>query len=99
MATRVASITGSVIVGTEVGYTFSPTVASLKVALYRVWHDGRGVLERKGQLARQRALQLFTATKMVAAYERLFLCISNDGESRDSYCTYQSSSIEMSRSS
>ena len=91
MATRLASITGSVIVGTEMGYTFSPTVASLKGALYRVWHDGRGVLERKGQLARQRGLELFTATKMAAAYERLFLCISNDEENRDSYCTYQPS--------
>ncbi|XP_010650968.2 uncharacterized protein LOC104879540 [Vitis vinifera] len=91
MATRLASITGSVIVGTEMGYTFSPTVASLKGTLYRVWHDGRVVLERKGQLARQRGLELFTATKMAAAYERLFLCISNDEENRDSYCTYQPS--------
>lgn len=91
MATRLASITGSVIVGTEMGYTFSPTVASLKGALYRVWHDGRGVLERKGQLARQRGLELFTATKMAAAYERLFLCISNDEENSDSYCAYQPS--------
>ena len=91
MATRLAGITGSVIVGTEMGYTFSPTVASLKGTLYRVWHDGGGVLERKGQLARQRGLELFTATKMAAAYERLFLCISNDEENRDSYCTYQPS--------
>ncbi|OAY57813.1 uncharacterized protein LOC110609481 [Manihot esculenta] len=78
MATRVASITGSVIVGKEIGYIFSPTVLSLKNALYRVWEDGRGVLEKKGQAARQLGLQLFTAAKMAAAYERLFLCISND---------------------
>ncbi|KAK9280245.1 hypothetical protein L1049_013932 [Liquidambar formosana] len=77
MATRLASITGSVIVGNEMGYTFSPTVASLKEALYRVWEDGKGVLEKKGHLARQRGLELFTATKMAAAFERLFLCISN----------------------
>ncbi|KAE8688890.1 chlororespiratory reduction 2 family protein [Hibiscus syriacus] len=60
MATRVASITGSVIVEPEIG---------------------RVVLEKKGQAARQRGLQLFTATKMAAAYERLFLCIS-----KEEYC-------------
>ncbi|EOY33902.1 UDP-Glycosyltransferase superfamily protein [Theobroma cacao] len=84
IATRLASITGSVIVGPEMGYTFSPTVASLKKALYRVWNDGREVLEKKGKVARQRGLQLFTATKMAAAYERLFLCIL-----KEEYCKYQ----------
>lgn len=88
LATRLASITGSVIVGTEMGYTFSPTVTSLKTALYQVWVDGRGVLEKKGQVARQRVLELFTATKMAAAYEKLFLCISNDGKNKDNYCQY-----------
>ncbi|XP_065878345.1 uncharacterized protein [Euphorbia lathyris] len=88
MATRVASITGSVIVGEEIGYTFSPTVESLKNALYRVSRDGRGGLEKKGQIARQRGLQLFTSTKMVAAYERLFLCISNDVKRGEDYCHY-----------
>ncbi|CAL8999110.1 unnamed protein product [Prunus brigantina] len=89
MATRLASITGSVVVGTEVGYTFSPTITSLKATLYRVWKDGRGDLKQKGQAARQRGLQLFTATKMAAAYERLFLCISNDENRGDNYCQYQ----------
>ncbi|XVE59333.1 hypothetical protein DITRI_Ditri05aG0037600 [Diplodiscus trichospermus] len=84
MATRLASITGSVIVGPEMGYTFSPNVSSLKKALYRAWNDGREVLEKKGKAARQRGLQLFTATKMAAAYERLFLCISEE-----EYCKYQ----------
>ncbi|KAJ9146719.1 hypothetical protein P3X46_028951 [Hevea brasiliensis] len=88
MATRVASITGSVIVGKETGYIFSPTVLSLKNALYRVWEDGRGVLEKKGQAARQKGLQLFTATKMAAAYERLFLCISNDENRMEDYCQF-----------
>ncbi|GFS39212.1 hypothetical protein Acr_00g0061660 [Actinidia rufa] len=46
-------------------------VASLKEALYRVWKDGNGVLERKGQAATERGLKLFTATKMAAAYERV----------------------------
>ncbi|KAG2673330.1 hypothetical protein I3760_13G085900 [Carya illinoinensis] len=94
MATRLASITGSVIVGTEMGYAFSPTRTSLKQALYQAWLDGRGVLEKKGQAALQRGLDLFTATKMAAAYERLFLCISTDGNGKDSdnYCQYQSTS-------
>lgn len=90
MATKLASITGSVIVGTEIGYTFSPTVSSLKEALYRAWLDGRGALEKKGLVAFQRGLELFTATKMAAAYERLFLCISNGGNKSDNYCRYPS---------
>lgn len=89
MATRLASITGSVVVGPEVGYTFSPTIASLKKTLYRVWDDGRGDLKQKGRAAKQRGLQLFTATKMAAAYERLFLCLSNDEKNGDNYCQYQ----------
>ncbi|GKV32984.1 hypothetical protein SLEP1_g41543 [Rubroshorea leprosula] len=88
MATRLASITGSVIVGEEIGYTFPPTVHSLKKALYRVWNDGREALEKKGKVARQRGLQLFTATNMAAAYERLFLCISSNGNRKDVYCKY-----------
>ncbi|MBA0735635.1 hypothetical protein Gogos_019467, partial [Gossypium gossypioides] len=83
MTTRVASLTGSVIVGPELGYTFSPTVESLKKTLYRVWKDGKVVLEKKGKAARQRGLKLFTATKMTAAYERLFLCMS-----KEAYCKY-----------
>lgn len=90
MSTRVASITESVVVGTEMGYIFSPTVVSLKNSLYRVWEDGRGVLEKKGQVARQRGLQLFTSTKMTAAYERLFLCLSNDENKKEDYCQYKS---------
>ncbi|KAI6686883.1 hypothetical protein NL676_032796 [Syzygium grande] len=73
LATRLASITGSVIVNADVGYTFPPTVESLKKALYKVWGDGRIILEKKGQVARHRGLHLFAATKMAAAYERLFL--------------------------
>ncbi|KAF3454629.1 hypothetical protein FNV43_RR05077 [Rhamnella rubrinervis] len=89
MATRLASITRSVIVGTEMGYTFSPTIASLKRILLNVLGDGREALKQKGQAVRQRGLQLFTATKMAAAYERLFLCISDDKNNVDSYCRYR----------
>lgn len=88
MATRLASITGSVIVGKDIGYTFSPSVEALKKALYEVWRDGRGVLVQKGQLARKRAGTMFTATKMAAAYERLFLCISDNTKDSNDYCKY-----------
>ncbi|XP_071687564.1 uncharacterized protein [Rutidosis leptorrhynchoides] len=87
MATKLASITGSVIIGNEHGYTFSPTVESLKKCIYEVWEDGRGVLEQKGKVARERGIKLFTATKMADAYERLFLCISNGKKNQD-YCKY-----------
>lgn len=89
MATRLASITGSVIIGDELGYTFPPTVDSLKKTLYRVWNDGREALEKKGKVARQKGMQLFTATKMAAAYERLFLCIASKFNNRDDYCKYR----------
>ncbi|KAJ0685610.1 hypothetical protein HanLR1_Chr11g0404681 [Helianthus annuus] len=87
MATKLASITGSVIIGKEYGYTFSPTVDSLKHGLYEVWKDGRELLEKKGKVVRERGMKLFTATKMAAAYERLFLCISSGEKNRD-YCKY-----------
>ncbi|XP_010535438.1 PREDICTED: uncharacterized protein LOC104810745 [Tarenaya hassleriana] len=86
LATRLASITGSVVVGPEFGYTFSPNVESLAEAISRVWSDGREVMDRKGMAARERALKLFTARKMTDAYERLFLCMSDKR-----YCTIQAS--------
>ncbi|KAF3443533.1 hypothetical protein FNV43_RR13217 [Rhamnella rubrinervis] len=49
MATRLASITRSVIVGTEMGYTFSPTIASLKRILLNVLGDGREALKQKAR--------------------------------------------------
>lgn len=88
MATKLASITESVIVSKEMGYTFSPAVASLKKAIY-VWEDGRGILEEKGRFARERGLKLFSAITMTTAYERLFLCLASNGKDRDDYCKYQ----------
>ncbi|XP_058099460.1 uncharacterized protein LOC131243859 [Magnolia sinica] len=96
MATRFASITDTVIVGPEMGYTFSPTVESLKESLYEVLRHGREVLEKKGEAARGRALKLFTATKMASAYERLFLCISKRERDTD-YCRYPLPSDEDSK--
>ncbi|CAN4091296.1 unnamed protein product [Withania somnifera] len=95
MATKVASFTGSIIVSEEMGCTFSPTIKDLKKVLYKVWQEGKKMLQKKGGFARERGLKLFTATKMVAAYERLFLCISatdDDGKQQQMHqdlCIYK----------
>ncbi|MQL81983.1 hypothetical protein Taro_014428 [Colocasia esculenta] len=89
MGIRFASITGSVITDAKMGYAFLPTVASIKEAVYRVCGEGREVLRKKGEAARSRALRLFTATKMATAYERLFLCISQQTQGwkdKNDYC-------------
>lgn len=96
MATKLASITGSVVVSTEIGYTFSPRVEALKKCLFEVWKDGRVILRHKGEFARARALKLFTATKMAAAYERLFLCIADNKNGTNHYCTYKHNSTGRS---
>ncbi|KAG7534800.1 Glycosyl transferase family 1 [Arabidopsis thaliana x Arabidopsis arenosa] len=88
LATRLASITGSVVVGPHLGYTFSPNVESLSEAISRVVSDGIEELQRKGKEARERSLRLFTANKMADSYERFFLCISDQ-----SFCTLQASNI------
>lgn len=91
MGTRFASITGSIITDRDMGYTFLPTVDSIKTALYKAWGGGSGVLRKKGEAARNRGLQLFTATKMATAYERLFLCIAKDTQGRkdkNDYCAF-----------
>ncbi|MQL92533.1 hypothetical protein Taro_025156 [Colocasia esculenta] len=89
MVARFASMTESAVVGPEMGYVFSPKVERLKEVLYKVMGDGKAVLEEKGAAARQRALKLFTATKMAASYERLFLCISAKHKGEDEgHCRY-----------
>lgn len=90
-ATRFASITGSLIVGPETGYTFLPTVDSVKRCLYQIWEDGKVLIKNKGEFARGRAVRLFTANKMALAYERLFLCVAskNGNNDENDYCRYQ----------
>lgn len=91
MVARFAAITESAVVGPEMGYVFSPKVERLKEALYKVVRDGKAALERKGAAARRRALDLFTATKMAASFERLFLCIAAEGKQETAdgdYCRY-----------
>ncbi|MCO5584091.1 hypothetical protein L7F22_038014 [Adiantum nelumboides] len=83
LATHFSSITWSVIVRRELGYTFSPNVDALVRGLQTVLADGRAALRRKGVACHAYASLMFTATQMTSAYERLFLCIHNQ-----SYCHY-----------
>lgn len=77
------SIVGTVVVSEEFGYTFSPNVESFVEALESVVRDGTKKLRIKGKVCKQRAVSLFTASKMASAYERFFLCMKNS-----QYCQY-----------
>uniref|UniRef100_A0A6N2MXA3 Glycosyltransferase subfamily 4-like N-terminal domain-containing protein n=1 Tax=Salix viminalis TaxID=40686 RepID=A0A6N2MXA3_SALVM len=77
------SITGTVVVREELGYTFSPNVKSFVEAMELTIRDGANVLQRKGMACREYALSMFTADKMASAYERFFLCMKNSV-----YCQY-----------
>lgn len=83
LASRFPSITRSVIVSHDYGYTFAPNVASLVSTLRSAISDGSRELQRKGRLCRDYAARMFAATKMASAYERLFLCMKNEA-----YCRY-----------
>lgn len=85
LATHFSSIVWSVITDKKIGYTFSPNVQSLVVALEKVIKDGKDKLREKGQTCLAYASKMFTAKKMASAYERLFLCITNE-----EYCQYPS---------
>lgn len=88
LASHFSSITKSVVVSGDFGYTFSPRLESLRVALVRVIEDGKWILEKKGAACRSRAQELFTAVKMASAYERLFLCISRGNATGFNFCEY-----------
>lgn len=83
LATHFSSITWSVIIDKAFGYTFSPNVDSLTVAIESVIRDGKEALRRKGEACLEYASYMFTAEKMASAYERLFLCMKNS-----TYCFY-----------
>ncbi|GLJ46724.1 hypothetical protein SUGI_0985120 [Cryptomeria japonica] len=83
LASRFPSITRSVIVSPDFGYTFHPNVGSLIKEIQAVIGDGPHELRRKGRSCRVYAARMFTASKMASAYERLFLCLKNE-----SYCQY-----------
>ncbi|KAJ7571192.1 hypothetical protein O6H91_01G154200 [Diphasiastrum complanatum] len=83
LATHFSSITRSVIVHKDLGYTFSPNAESLTKALRAVIKDGKKNVRKKGQKCLEYASLMFTASKMGTAYERLFLCMKDE-----KYCQY-----------
>ncbi|CAA6661063.1 unnamed protein product [Spirodela intermedia] len=83
MATRFPSIKGTLIVDEEFGHLFAPNVEALAEALETAVREGPRRLAERGRAGRNYAASMFTARKMTAAYERLFLCIK-----RESYCSY-----------
>ncbi|CAM6126447.1 unnamed protein product [Calypogeia fissa] len=83
LATKFSSITWSVVISKDFGYTFSPNTESLIYALNEVIRDGKEMLRKKGEACLTYASIMFSATKMGAAYERLFLCMKNK-----KYCQY-----------
>ncbi|CAA6661062.1 unnamed protein product [Spirodela intermedia] len=83
MATRFPSIKGTLIVDEEFGHLFAPNVDALVEALETAVREGPRRLAERGRAGKNYAASMFTARKMAAAYERLFLCIK-----RESYCSY-----------
>lgn len=83
LAPNYPSITGTVILNEELGYTFSPNVKSFVEALETLMSDGPKKLKVKGMACKEHVVGLFTATKMASAYERFFLCMKNP-----QYCRY-----------
>jgi len=83
MATRFASITWSVIIGKQFGFTFAPNVEAVTAALDKAIRDGRKKMRAGAETRVEYARMMFKAAKMGAAYERLFLCLSDDA-----FCAY-----------
>ncbi|MQL74890.1 hypothetical protein Taro_007245 [Colocasia esculenta] len=83
LATRFPSIKGTVVVEEEFGIMFAPNAESLEDALESAVGEGPRRMAERGRACREYAAAMFTARKMAAAYERLFLCIKNE-----TYCAY-----------
>lgn len=83
MATRFASITWSVIISKEFGSTFAPNVGAMAAALEGAIRDGPEKLALGAATRLEYARMMFTAEKMGASYERLFLCLRDEA-----YCAY-----------
>lgn len=88
MASRFPSIKGSIIVKEELGFMFSPNVESLVETMDDVVSKGSARLLEMGKACREYATSMFTASKMALAYERLFLCISDE-----TFCNYSLSNL------
>ena len=89
VATRFPSIKGSIVVDGEFGHMFAPNAESLLESLEAVVAEGSRRTSRRGRACREYARSMFAATKMVLAYERLFLCVKNE-----TFCAYLPSLID-----
>ncbi|CAN6878905.1 unnamed protein product [Brassica oleracea] len=77
MASRYPSIKRSVLVNDEFGFMFAPNVEALTAAMEVAVAEGTERLAERGRKCREYAAEMFTASKMALAYERLFLCIKD----------------------
>ncbi|KAJ4871517.1 UDP-Glycosyltransferase superfamily protein [Raphanus sativus] len=75
MASRYPSIKRSVLVNDEFGFMFAPNVEALTEVMEVAVAEGVERLAERGRKCREYAAEMFTASKMALAYERLFLCI------------------------
>lgn len=83
MASRYPSIRRSIVVKEEFGFMFAPNVEALTAAMEAAAAEGAEKLSERGRKCRKYAAEMFTATKMALAYERLFLCIK-----QERFCNY-----------
>ncbi|KAF8107616.1 hypothetical protein N665_0119s0078 [Sinapis alba] len=75
MASRYPSIKRSVVVNDEFGFMFAPNVEALTAVMEVAVAEGAERLAERGRKCKKYAAEMFTASKMALAYERLFLCI------------------------
>ncbi|XP_013585096.1 PREDICTED: uncharacterized protein LOC106294019 [Brassica oleracea var. oleracea] len=77
MASRYASIKRSIVVNDEFGFMFAPNVEALTAVMEVAVAEGAERLAERGRKCKEYAAEMFTASKMALAYERLFLCIKD----------------------
>lgn len=77
MASRYASIKRSIVVNDEFGFMFAPNVEALTAVMEVAVAEGAERLAERGMKCKEYAAEMFTASKMALAYERLFLCIKD----------------------
>ncbi|CAN7013648.1 unnamed protein product [Brassica rapa subsp. trilocularis] len=77
MASRYPSIKRSVVVNDEFGFMFAPNVEALTAVMEVAVAEGTERLAERGRKCKEYAVEMFTASKMALAYERLFLCIKD----------------------
>ncbi|KAJ0263597.1 Glycosyltransferase subfamily 4-like [Hirschfeldia incana] len=77
MASRYASIKKSIVVNDEFGFMFAPNVEALTEVMEVAVAEGAERLAERGRKCKEYAEEMFTASKMALAYEKLFLCIKD----------------------